>query len=194
MPLHPAIVHLPLALTILLPILVLVFAWAIKSGKMSKELWLVIVGIQLLITGTGYLALETGETDEEKVAAIVSKKIVHEHEEAAEIFVGTTVISLASGVVAFFLQPGFQEKARIAVIFLSLLPVFFGWQAGKLGGEIVYRHGGASAHSDVREVLRVETPVTESVIESDSDNESLKSDDNDYSDENVPEEEIKSED
>lgn len=194
MPLHPVIVHLPLALTFLLPILVLVFAWAIKSGKMSKELWLVIIGIQILITGSGYLSLETGEIDEEKVSAIVSKKIVHEHEEAAEIFVGTTVISLASGIVALFLQPAFQEKARLAVIFLSLLPVFFGWKAGNLGGEIVYRHGGASAHSDVREVLRVETPVTEPAIESDNDNESLKADDNDYSDENIPDEEIKSED
>lgn len=194
MPLHPSIVHLPLALTFLLPFLVLVFAWAIKSGKMSKEMWLVIVGMQILVTATGYLSLETGETDEQKVSAIVSKKIVHEHEEAAEIFVGTTVISLASGIVAWFLQPAFQDKARFAVIFLSLLPVFFGWQAGKLGGEIVYRHGGASAHSDVHEVLRVDTPSTEPAMDIESDNESLNPDENDYSGENIPEEESKSED
>lgn len=194
MPLHPAVVHFPLALTVLLPVLVLVFAWAIKSGKMSKELWLVIIGMQVLITGSGYLALETGETDEDKVSAIVTKKIVHEHEEAAEIFVGTTVVSLVAGIVAWFLQPAFQDKARLAVMFFSLLPLFFGWQAGKLGGEIVYRHGGASAHSDVREILRVETPETEPVSESDSDNESLKADENDYSGENIPDEEVKSED
>lgn len=194
MPLHPAIVHFPIALTFLLPVLVLVFAWAIKSGKMSKELWLVIIGIQVLITGSGYLALETGETDEDKVSAIVSKKIVHEHEEAAEIFVGTTVVSLAAGIVAWFLQPAFQDKARFAVMFLSLLPLFFGWQTGKLGGEIVYRHGGASAHSDVREILRVDAPAAEPVSETDSDNESLKADENDYSGENIPDEEVKSED
>lgn len=194
MPLHPAIVHLPLALTFLLPVLVLVFAWAMKNGKMSKELWGVIVGIQILITATGYISLETGETDEEKVSTVVSKKIIHEHEEAAEIFVGTTVISLAAGIITLFLQPAFQDKARFAVVFLSLLPVFFGWQAGKLGGEIVYKHGGASAHSDVREVLRVETPETAPAHGPESDNESLNADDNDYSGENVPEEEMKSED
>lgn len=194
MPLHPAIVHLPLTLTFLLPVLVLVFAWAIRSGKMSKELWAVIVGIQILITVSGYISLETGETDERKVAAIVTKEIVHEHEEAAEIFVGMTVISLASGIVTFFLQPVFQDKARLAVVLISLLPVFFGWRAGELGGEIVYKHGGASAHSDVREVLRVEAPDAEPAVEVNSDNESLNADDNDYSGEAVPEEETKSED
>ena len=85
MPLHPAIVHLPLALTFLLPVLVLVFAWAIKAGKMSKEMWLVIIGLQVLVTATGYISLETGETDEEKVSVIVGKDVIHQHEEAAEV-------------------------------------------------------------------------------------------------------------
>lgn len=192
MPLHPAIVHFPVALTFLLPFLVLVFAWAIRAGKMSKEMWFVIIGLQVLVTVSGYISLETGETDEDKVSAVVGKEILNRHEETAEIFVGLTVISLASGVVVWFLQPGLQEKARFAVVLLTLLPVFFAWRTGSLGGEIVYRHGGGSAHADAREVFRPEPMPMEPV--EDSDNESLKPDDNDYSGENIIEDDMKAED
>jgi uncharacterized membrane protein len=192
MPLHPAIVHLPLALTFLLPVLVLVFAWAIKAGKMSKEMWLVIIGLQVLVTATGYISLETGETDEEKVSVIVGKDVIHQHEEAAEIFVGTTVIALASGIVVWFLQPGFQDKGRYAVVLLSLLPVFFAFRTGQLGGNLVYRLGGGSAHADAREVFRAEPMPLNSHEE--IDNESLKPDENDYSGEYILEDEARSED
>lgn len=192
MPLHPAIVHFPIALTFLLPVLVLIFAWAIRAGKMSKELWLVVIGLQVLITVSGYVSLETGETDEEKVSAIVGKELINKHEEAAEIFVGMTVISLASGIVVWFLQPAFQDRARFGVVILSLLPVFFAWRTGHLGGNIVYRFGGGSAHADVREVFRPEAMPMEPVNA--TENESLKPDENDYSGENFLEDDAKSED
>lgn len=185
MPTHPIVIHFPLALTFLLPFLVLVFAWAIRAGKMSKELWLVIICLQALITASGYLALETGETDEDKVAAVVGKKLIHEHEEAAEVFVGATVISLAAGVAAWFLRPEFQDKARGVVLLVSLIPLFFAWRTGKLGGEIVYFHGGGSAHADVREVFRPEAMPLEPGAPV---NESLKPDENDYGNENFIEE------
>lgn len=192
MPLHPIMVHLPLALTFLLPVLILVFAWAIRAEKMNKELWLVIIGLQALVTITGYISLETGETDEEKVSAIVGKNVVNQHEEAAEIFVGTTVIALAGGIVVWFLQPVFQDKARFGIVLLSLLPVFFAWRTGQLGSNIVYFYGGGSAHADSREVFRAEPMPMASPEE--TDNESLKPDENDYSGENILEDDSRSED
>lgn len=191
MPLHPAIVHLPIALTFILPVLILIFAWAIKAGKMSKEMWLVIVGLQVLVTVSGYVSLETGETDEEKVGVIVGKELIHHHEESAEIFTGMTVISLAAGIVVWFLQPAIQDKARFAVVLISLLPVFFAFRTGKMGGEIVYRFGGGSAHADAREVFRPEPQHLEPGVE--SDNESLKPDENDYSGENFLEDDSRTE-
>lgn len=191
MPLHPAIVHLPIALTFILPLLVVVFAWAIKNGKMAKEMWLVIVGFQILVTVSGYIALETGETDEEKVGAIVGKEIIHRHEETAEIFTGMTVISLAAGIVVWFLNPGIQDKARFAVALITLLPVFFAFRTGSMGGDIVYRFGGGSAHADAREVFRAEPQHLEPGVE--TDNESLKADENDYSGENFLEDDSRTE-
>ncbi|MFL5784681.1 MAG: DUF2231 domain-containing protein [Bacteriovoracaceae bacterium] len=191
MPLHPIVVHFPLAMTFLLPVMVLIFALAMRSGKMSKEMWFVIIGLQVLITATGYLALETGETDEDKVALVTGKEIIHAHENSAEIFVGMTVVSLAGGIVAWFLRPEFQERARLGVFLLTLLPVFFGWKTGHLGGEIVYKHGGSRAHADMKDVFR---PQAGHLAPVDQDNESLKLDENDYSGESVIEEENKSED
>jgi hypothetical protein len=192
MPLHPAIVHFPIAVTFLLPLLILVFAWAIKSGKMAKETWLVIIALQAMVTVSGYISLETGETDEEKVSVIVGKELVNKHEESAEIFVGMTVIALAAGVATWFLQPAFQEKLRFGVAIIALLPLFFAYRTAQMGGHIVYRFGGANAHSEMREVLRPEAMPMEHVI--DQDNESLKPDENDYSGENALEDDMKSED
>lgn len=195
MPLHPAIVHLPLALTFVLPALILVFIWAIRSGKMSREMWVVIVGLQLLITASGYLALETGETDEDKVAKVAGIVLVQTHEQTAEIFVGTTVVSLAVGVVAIFLQAQFQLYARLAVLVLSLLSCVFAFKTGEIGGEIVYAQNGASVHAAGSTVTIREHTGVESGPEAEPDNESLKADENDYSGENLSEDEqLKSED
>ncbi len=193
MPLHPAIVHLPLALTFILPALILVFIWAIRSGKMSREMWVVIVGLQLVITASGYIALETGETDEEKVAQVAGILLMQTHEQTAEIFVGTTVVSLAVGVVAFFLQVQFQIYARVGVLIISLLSCVFALKTSQNGTEIVYAQNGASVHSATQVMVREHDNDTEP--ESEPNNESLEADENDYSGESVSEDEtMKSED
>ncbi len=189
MPLHPAVVHLPLALTFVLPALIIVFIWAIRSGKMSREMWVVIVGLQLLITASGYISLELGETDEEKVSKVAGILLMQTHEQTAEIFVGTTVVSLAVGVVAIFLQAQFQIYARLGVLVLSLISCVFAFKTGQLGGEIVYAQNGASVHSNASPVTVREHPASEAEPEAEPDNESLKTDDNDYSGESVSEDE-----
>lgn len=168
-PLHPTIVHFPMAVTFVIPILVVVFAYMIKQNKMSPKGWLVIVGLQLAVVITGYISLETGETEEHNVEKVVSKKIIHEHEEAAEIFVGSTVIALVLSIAAFFIRKeiGFPVKLGIAVI--GLISSFLAYRTGQLGGELVYKHGAAAAYSNMNTSA---APQVE--------NESLKGDDNDY--------------
>ncbi|MBA2406160.1 MAG: hypothetical protein H0V66_15400, partial [Bdellovibrionales bacterium] len=63
-PFHAFIVHFPIALTFVLPLLILVFAFMIKSHKMSHQTWLIIIGLQLATTVTGYIALDSGEDEE----------------------------------------------------------------------------------------------------------------------------------
>lgn len=146
LPFHPTIAHLPLVVSLLLPVLVLIFALMIKSHKMSASAWLIIVGLQVFVTGSGYLALESGEVEEHAVAKVLDKKLIHEHEEAAEIFVGSTVLALVLGIVAFFIRKEFQFQVELAVAVVSLVSAYLAYNAGKLGGALVYKHGAASAY------------------------------------------------
>ena len=180
-PFHPIIVHFPLALTFILPALVLIFAFMIKRNKMSHQAWMIIIGLQILTTATGYIALDSGEEAEETVEKVVDKKIIHEHEERAEIFVGATVLALVLSVAAYFLKTQIQIFVQLAVCVVSLAACFLAYRTGESGGELVYKHGAASAYvtsSDSGANGLLPTPGL-NTSESDE-NESLKSDDNDY--------------
>lgn len=182
-PLHPMIVHFPMAITMILPVLILVFAYMIKMNKMTPKSWLIVVGLQLAVVITGYVALETGETEEHTVEKVVSKKLIHEHEEAAEVFVGSTVLALVLSIAAFFIRKEIQFPIKLTVGVISLISCFLAYRTGMLGGELVYKHGAASAYS-------VESPpegllptpgmnTSESPMPVDE-NESFKPDENDY--------------
>ncbi len=145
-PLHAIVVHFPIIITFILPVLILVFALMIRAKHMNPVSWLVIVGLSMFVTGAGYFALETGETEEHRVKDIVAKNLVHEHEEAGEIFVGSTVLVLVVGIAAFFIRRENQFQLQMMVLLLSLLSGYFAYRSGKLGGELVYAHGAAEAY------------------------------------------------
>lgn len=185
-PFHPMIVHFPIALTFLLPVLVLIFSYMIKTGKMSPQGWLILVGLQMVTTATGYISLESGETEEHQVESVVERKFIHEHEETAEVFVGVTVLALVFSVAAYFVARNIQFYLHLSVALISLLSCYFAYKTGELGGELVYRHGAANAYLMVPSAPPQEgllpTPgmnTSESPMPVDE-NESLKPDENDY--------------
>lgn len=187
-PLHPMIVHFPLAVTFLLPLLIFVFAWMIKNRKMSPVAWLVIVFLQLSVVVGGYIAIETGENEEDRVEKVVSKALIHEHEDASKVFVGSVVILLVTSIGVYFMK---EEKRFPIQLILGVLAIgccFLAVRAGELGGELVYQHGAASAYSGEVKETPVEgilpTPgmnTSESPMPVDEkENESYKKDENDY--------------
>lgn len=181
MPLHPSIVHLPIVLTFIMPILVVVFAWMIKNNKMSPKGWFLIMGLQLAVVITGYVSLETGETEEETVSKVVSKDYIHEHEEAAEIFVGSTVLALVLSIAAFFIRKEIQYPIKLSIAVIGLISCYLAYRTGELGGELVYKHGAASAYGHVEESNGLlPTPGLKTSESPSDENESLKADDNDY--------------
>lgn len=197
-PFHPVIVHFPLALAFILPILMLVFIFMIKKNKMSHQAWLIIIGLQIATTLTGYVAMNAGENEEDAVEKVMNKKFIHAHEEAAEVFVGSTVIVLVLSLAAFFLRKEVQFPVYLGVCFLSLVSSFLAYKAGESGGELVYKHGAAGAYSGNVPMGLLPTPGM-NTSESDGENESLKADDNDYgaSDEvedDIEDDELKQED
>lgn len=191
-PIHPMIVHFPMALTFILPILVLVFAYMIKTNKMNHSSWLIIIGLQLAVVATGYISLETGENEEDLVARVLDKDLIHEHEEAAEIFVGSTVIGLVLSIGVFFIRNEFQFAIKLAIAIIGLISCYLAYQTGLLGGELVYKHGAASAYEEktqgqINGILPTPGMNTSESPMPAEENESLKTDENDYgnSDEEV---------
>lgn len=183
-PLHPMIVHFPMALTFIMPILIIVFAYMIKINKMTPKGWLVIVGLQLAVVVSGYVSLETGETEEHTVEKVLSKDLIHDHEEAAEIFVGSTVLALVLSIGVFFIRKEFQLPIKLGIAVVGLVSCYLAYKTGSLGGELVYKHGAASAYVKEENVPQgiLPTPglnTSESHMPVDE-NESLKTDENDY--------------
>lgn len=144
-PLHPAVVHFPIVLAVLVPISVLVALWAIRRGAEPARTWTIPLILTVVMALSGWAALETGEDQEEAVEEVVAEEPLHEHEEAGERFL------LFSGVLAAVAFTGLAggmagAAGRIVTLAGSAVVLAAGVQVGSLGGELVYQHGAAAAY------------------------------------------------
>ncbi|MBK7596541.1 MAG: hypothetical protein IPJ11_15210 [Gemmatimonadetes bacterium] len=60
-PLHPAIVHLPIAFAVLLPLFALGGLLAVRRGASPRAAWGITVAMAAALVATGLIAKETGE-------------------------------------------------------------------------------------------------------------------------------------
>jgi uncharacterized membrane protein len=157
-PLHPAVVHLPIALAVLIPGLAMLGILLIHKGFLPPRSWASIVLLQALLVGSGWLALETGEADEERVERVVAERHIEAHEGAAKRFVAFAGIGLL--LVGAGLLPRRAGAAGRVVGTLAVLGVLAaGVSVGHSGGELVYVHGAANAHFDASPgIARVRAP------------------------------------
>lgn len=144
-PLHPAVVHFPIVLAVLLPIFAVGALWAIRRGARPTGAWAIPVALAAALTASGWLALETGEAQEERVEGVVGETVLHEHEEAAERFL------VLSGLVLVVAGVGFVggtigSAGRLLATVGSVAVLVAGFEVGSAGGELVYRHGAAQPY------------------------------------------------
>jgi len=146
-PLHPAVVHLPVALAVLMPLLALLGGLAIRGGFVPARTWAAVVLLQAILVGSAWFALETGEDQEERVEEVVAERHIEEHEEAAERFHRLGIVALV--LVAAGLLPGRAGGVGRALGVVATLAVLAASvPVGHSGGELVYRHGAARAYTD----------------------------------------------
>jgi uncharacterized membrane protein len=146
-PLHPALVHFPIVLALLAPLLAAGFFWAIRTGRFPARAWIAVVVFQAVLFGSAWLTAETGEEEEERVERVVAEDPIEEHEEAAEWFIWITAVTLpfaAAGV----LSGGPATGARVLTIVGTLVAAAAVAQVGHTGGLLVYEHGAALAYLD----------------------------------------------
>jgi uncharacterized membrane protein len=148
-PLHPAVVHLPIALAVLIPVLAAAFVLAIATGLLPARAWLLVVLLQIGLAASAWVAIETGDADEERVERVVAEQYIEPHEEAAEqllIAAAVTALLMAVGL----LPERLGRTARIAGTLAALVVFVSAVRVGHSGGELVYRHGAASAFTGPR--------------------------------------------
>jgi len=147
-PLHPAVVHFPIAIAALLPFAAALAAAAIASGALDRRAWMGIVLLHAVGAGMAWFAMRTGHEQEERVEDALGETLerpLHEHEENAERLAwafGLTWVLTAAGL----LRDRAGSRARAAAVAGSVLVALLSVPTGESGGALVYQHGAADAY------------------------------------------------
>jgi uncharacterized membrane protein len=144
LPLHAAIVHIPLVLALVVPVVLAYLTLRAFRGGASRKAWAVIVALQAVIVGVGVAALQTGEAEEHRVEAVVSEAALETHEERAELFV-TAAGALLALTLLGLAAPRISRGVAPAALILSIAVAGLGTAAGHAGGTLVYKEGAAAA-------------------------------------------------
>ena len=140
LPLHPALVHLPLGVAFVVPLVLGIVLVARRRGKPGRTPWLIAVALQSVLFAGALAATWTGEADEDAMGAEgASHAAVEAHEEQAEAFTWLAGVTLAAVVVAALgtTTPAGIPLAALALL-LSVGGLGQGVRAGHAGGALVH--------------------------------------------------------
>ncbi|MCL4812301.1 MAG: hypothetical protein KJ061_16935 [Vicinamibacteraceae bacterium] len=148
LPLHPAIVHLPLGLAFVMPLIVLGFTWALWTGRIGRRGWMAVVALQLLLVGAGVAAKTTGEREEDRVEPEVPGSALELHEERADQFVWAAAATLAVALLVLAVPRPAAARLVAAVTLTSAVVVTTAAiRVGHAGGQLVYVHNAGAAYA-----------------------------------------------
>jgi uncharacterized membrane protein len=149
LPLHPALVHLPIGVAVLLPMLGAAVTLGVVRGWLPRTSWFLVVLVTAVGLASGLSAKRSGEQEEDRVEKRAEKKIpheaIHEHEEAAEALIIAFAVSLVAATGVLFLRNDRGYKLGFVIVSLGFCVVAAAaYRTGELGGELVYRHGAGA--------------------------------------------------
>lgn len=139
-PLHPVVVHFPIAFLVAGAVVALV---AIFWRRCSLP-WIAFAALAAAAIGS-VVAVGTGDNEASRVGGIseVAEDLLDEHEEWGEV---ARNVAIVAALVA--LAAAGARKVRVAGLGLSVITAILAIagtysviQAGHLGGQLVYRHG-----------------------------------------------------
>lgn len=159
-PLHPAIVHFPIVLMFVAPLVAGWAIWRMRMPESGARVWLVVPVLLAAVAVSSFVAVRTGEDGEDFAEQFVDHDTVEEHEEQGTQFMWFALASVVIAAAGFL--PG---RAGLGMRILTLVVVVTGvvlvTRTGHSGGTMVYEQmvgdGPASTEivsGEVREDLR----------------------------------------
>ena len=145
LPLHPAVVHVPLGLALIMPALFAGLLWAVVTNRLPGRAWLVALALQAVLLGAAGVALVTGAQQEETAEARAGEAAIEAHARAGQAFTALAGATLAVAAVAFMVRNRRGPFVTLAAtsIAMGLAVLVVGIRAGHQGGSLV--HGGGPA-------------------------------------------------
>lgn len=144
-PLHPALVHLPVALALIAPLVALGVLLAIRFAKLPAQAWVGVALLQALFAGSAWLAVRTGEAQEERVEAYVAESALEAHEESGERLAVAATAACVLALLGLIPRAGGQA-ARVLTAVGGLVILGLAYDTGHSGGKLVYGGGAARAY------------------------------------------------
>lgn len=144
---HPRLVHLPLALGVLMPLIAGGLLLATRRGWLPAGTWWVAVAFQAVLAGSATAAVFSGEAEAERVEAVVPEAALEAHHDLAEQFWFVSLGVLAALAAGGFGPPRRRAAVGAAGVAGTVVALVLGVRAGEAGGELVYRHGAADAYT-----------------------------------------------
>ncbi len=149
--LHPLIIHFPIALLLVAPVLVLI---SLVAGNHARGLAIGAVVLMLLGSAGAVVAVSTGEAAAELAETTEqSAPVLHEHSEHGEFvrnyFLVMTGVYVLMVAIPWFLQrrKGIVPRKMIVVVGTLVFLAAYGYgmlkvvDTGHLGGRLVHEYG-----------------------------------------------------
>lgn len=160
LPLHPLVVHFPVVFAVLAPVFAIGALIAIKRGSRPLVAWGITAVLVAALSASSFVALETGEDQEDAVENVVPDAALDTHEDAADRFFSLSLVLL--GVTAAgFLPRRAGTAARIVATAGTLAMVVAGYQVGHSGGALVYEHNAGAAYANAGAGTNTASPAPE---------------------------------
>lgn len=139
---HLVLNHLPIIIPII-GLLVLIGGFIVKSEIVKRTAYCIFILGALAAFG----AIATGDGAEDVVKQIegISKDLIHEHEEKAEVFALLSYVLAIVSIAALWSnwkKKFYANYIALAILVYCLAVLYFGQQTGTTGGEI--------RHSEIR--------------------------------------------
>jgi hypothetical protein len=130
-----------------MPALAAGFAWAFWRGHLKPRAWVAIVVLLAILLGAGFVALNTGHKEEDRVEGIVPETAIAAHEAYAEQFLWVTGGTLAiSALVLVLRRPTPLRTLTVATVLGTFLITGAAVRVGHAGGELVYTYNAPAAY------------------------------------------------